>query len=371
MDLQRSSKHPISVIFKKGFYDSKKYRFRRWVFTWNADSNGNLPSAKNLKSFLQQDDLFSHGVFQLEKGVETQRNHFQGRFELRRQQTRPQVLTRFEKVFNVLNLTVQKEECYDSTMYCTKLDTRIDGPHWFGPDSYLMENEVPKPLPYRQWQSELESLMLDSDNETRDELRDRKVVVVYDNKGNNGKSSWMRNIRLRRRDLVIRKLTPERPDRLRASVYKMTRKQTPDLLFVDLPRTLGKDTDLKGFFEALEEIKNGWVIDTMYGNYNEAIFTPPMVVIMTNIHPKKFIDLMSIDRWIIFSLDNDPNENWKQHVCLVKHEIVENEHRVIEDNKVDEKSKYLLELESGNKRKSFDVFYKNFGVKERDLNSNN
>lgn len=88
-------------------------------------------------------------------------------------------------------------------------------------------------------------------------LHDRKVIVVFDRKGKNGKSKWLKHSRLRPNVFKVRKLLAERPDRLRAAVYKLTRKETPDLIVIDLPKAKGKDTDLPGLFEALEDIKNG------------------------------------------------------------------------------------------------------------------
>ena len=56
------------------------------------------------------------------------------------------------------------------------------------------------------------------------------------------------------------------------------------------------DQDL---FAIVELIKNGYVVDVIYGRMNEAIFKPPIVVIFSNkpfIMVKKYL---SHDRWIV------------------------------------------------------------------------
>mgnify|MGYP001803246097 CR=1 FL=1 len=54
---------------------------KRWVFTWNADENDKLIDHRVLEKFLNS--IVKEGVFQLERGKETGRRHFQGRLEVR------------------------------------------------------------------------------------------------------------------------------------------------------------------------------------------------------------------------------------------------------------------------------------------------
>ena len=56
------------------------------------------------------------------------------------------------------------------------------------------------------------------------------------------------------------------------------------------------DQDL---FAIVESIKNGYLVDVMYGRMNEAIFKPPIVVIFSNqpfIMVKKYL---SHDKWVV------------------------------------------------------------------------
>ena len=70
----------------------------------------------------------------------------------------------------------------------------------------------------------------------------------------------------------------------------------------DLPRTISKSLSLTDLFQSMEEIKNGYVVDTMYGKYNEGIFDPPLIVIFTNFKFEELQSNMSEDRWVVFEL---------------------------------------------------------------------
>ena len=52
-------------------------------------------------------------------------------------------------------------------------------------------------------------------------------------------------------------------------------------------------------FAIIESIKNGYVIDVMYGRMNEALFRPPIVIIFSN---EPFLEVrkyLSYDRWVV------------------------------------------------------------------------
>ena len=54
---------------------------KRWVFTWNAEESGHFVDCLNLQNLLNE--ITKEVVFQKEKGSETCRLHYQGRFELK------------------------------------------------------------------------------------------------------------------------------------------------------------------------------------------------------------------------------------------------------------------------------------------------
>ena len=56
----------------------------------------------------------------------------------------------------------------------------------------------------------------------------------------------------------------------------------------DFTRTRGDDTRLNDFFEVIEEIKNCFVIDIMYGNFNRAFLKLAIIIVFTNEAINKF-----------------------------------------------------------------------------------
>jgi hypothetical protein len=114
---------------------------KRWVFTWNADDCDKLVDRKNLEELLNE--IAKEGVFQKERGEKTNRLHIQGRFELKGPRTgKKQLLKMFTNLGCVKNLTFEPERVENSTTYCTKLKTRIDGPFFVGSASYRHKNKA-------------------------------------------------------------------------------------------------------------------------------------------------------------------------------------------------------------------------------------
>ena len=51
---------------------------------------------------------------------------------------------------------------------------------------------------------------------------------------------------------------------------------------IDDTRTQGDKTSFNNMFEAIERIKNGYVVSTMYGRYAEAMYARPQIIFCTN-----------------------------------------------------------------------------------------
>jgi len=51
-------------------------------------------------------------------------------------------------------------------------------------------------------------------------------------------------------------------------------------------------------FAAIEDIKDGFIVDTMYGKYVEAIFPSPLILVFTNEKLDEHISKLSVDRWL-------------------------------------------------------------------------
>ena len=129
---------------------------KRWVFIWNADENDKLIDSRELENLMNK--IVKEGVFQLEKRKETGRRHYQGRFELKGPRTgKKRLLKLFSTLSSVKNLTFQQEISYDSSVYCTKADTRIAGPWFIGVNSYKTKNSK---ITLHRWQEQLLSELI-------------------------------------------------------------------------------------------------------------------------------------------------------------------------------------------------------------------
>lgn len=270
---------------------------KRWVFTWNADENDRLIGHQELQNFMNS--IVKEGVFQLEKGKETGRRHYQGRFELKGPRTgKKQLLKQFSQLGSINNLTFDIEKCYNSSRYCTKEETRLAGPWFTGIDSYRIKN-TPMTISLYKWQERLLDELKSPLGET---FRDRKVIWIQDPKGGSGKTTFLKYLCTSQNGLAVKKLPFDRADRIRMMVCKITQKENVDLFAFDFTRTLGEDTHVTDLFQCVEEVKSGHVVSGMYGHYLESIFRNPFIIIFTNEDISKYCGYLSFDRWQAYEI---------------------------------------------------------------------
>jgi len=276
------------------------YYQKKWVFTWNIDESGILVDEKRLQNLLNE--IVEEGVFQKERGEKTGRLHMQGRFKLKGPRTgKKQLLRLFSELACVRNLTFEPERSKDSTRYCSKTQTRVDGPWFVGTPQYRRKN-TPMKIKYRKWQKQF----LDELNSPLGEtFRDRKVIWIQDEKGSAGKSTFLKYLCSQKEGLNFKKLPLDRPDRIRMMVCKMTEKEDIDAFCFDFTRTLDENTSIRSMFQVLEEIKNGHIVSAMFGAPMEAIIPCPFVIIMTNEDVSGYYHYLSKDRWQAYAIIDD------------------------------------------------------------------
>ena len=112
-------------------------------------------------------------------------------------------------------------------------------------------------------------------------------------------------------DLGIEKLPIDRPDRVRSAVIKLSRKKDVDIYTFDFTRIQGIDTNFQNLFEVIDEIKNSYIVDIMYGNFNRAFIKTAIVIIFTNIDINELKKYLSEDRWESFIIcEGDDSLNY-------------------------------------------------------------
>ena len=275
---------------------------RIWSITWETNiSQKRLPPIEKLKAFL--DYNASEAIFQVEKGSKKNKKHYQGIFILDGARTsKTGVLKLFAGQFkNTSGLSISP--VFDKlalTKYVTKKETRISGPYYCGRQEQYDEEFAKMIL--SDWQKKIYNGMCSEDS---DKLRGRHLISIHDTLGKSGKSQFVKWLRTGQKKLKMRKLPFASVQQLNSAICKITKNNEIDLVVIDLTRSQGKDQSFTDLFSALEDIINGYVVDVMYGGYNEALFKPPMVMLLTNYRFQEVYKYMSHDRWIPFVLDEN------------------------------------------------------------------
>lgn len=166
--------------------------------------------------------------------------------------------------------------------YCSKSETRIDEPHFFG-WSPPQPVRILAPASLYPYQIKLRDYLLSPPHE-------RHILWLWEPNGNIGKSAFVKFMAVTYEN-VIRGAKGKATDLINLAFNADWNKKT--ILFIDLPRSYGG----KCAFDAVEDIKNGYVTNLKYET-GEKVFNPPHVVIFAN-EPPEDLSQVSADRWII------------------------------------------------------------------------
>ena len=270
-----------------------------WDFRISGNSTNHLDIIKQMKLIAKK------YCFQLEKGAETGYEHFQGRMSLIKKHRKNELLQMFREmpVPNYLEPTVNATALSGDMFYVCKDETRIAGPY--------DERQVEKYIP-RQFRGLMDRLYPYQRQiyECAQNFDSRNINLIYCPKGNQGKSTIAALCELfgKGQDLPpvndAEKLVQTMCD---ICIAKQIRDPSP--VFMDLPRAMDK-TRLNGVYTAIEQIKKGKLYDIRY-RYQEYWIDSPQIWVFTNIEPD--LDLLSRDRWKVWTLDDDKNlviYNW-------------------------------------------------------------
>lgn len=281
-------------------------KYKHWVFTWNQEFNSE--KLMELESFLKT--FCKSYVFQEEVGEQAGRKHLQGYFETNIRKRQPTLLSSFAMKFeDVSNLTIQrmmgtKEEAVE---YCTKTETRVSRPRTHGlpklyeaSDLLVFDNSAR----WYPWQKELMSRLFNKDL-TIIEPDDRTIIWVQDLMGNSGKSKFVKHICYNYQEDTC-KLAFGSSTQLRSACITAGARK---IYFIDVPRTLGKDDDIFDIISVIEDIKNGFVVTSMYGKHQQLMFDPPHIVVFANVFCPQ--NTLSGDRLETYEIHH--NKTMKKH----------------------------------------------------------
>lgn len=243
---------------------------------WNMAVDEKFPDENVVHSWCRE--WFKSYVFQKEQG-ETGFIHWQGRGSLIKKTLHSTV----KGLLGVHN-TPTSGRAAGAFSYVMKAQTRVDGP-WSDKD-YEEPPVLTRQLKYflqqtpYPWQTQLLQYIQQPD--------DRKIILLYDTIGNNGKSIFAEY-------LEYNKLAYEIPPmRSMEDIMQCAMSiKTQTCYLVDMPRGM-KKSKLSDFYAGLEALKNGVMYDKRYA-FRKRRIDRPHIVVFTNHLP--LWNLMSLDRW--------------------------------------------------------------------------
>lgn len=253
--------------------NTKKLRARSWFFTWNSPDI----SASQLISLLNGAGEVNKLAFQLERG-DGGNEHYQGVCNFRNQ-------LQF-KSLKGLHTAIHWEKCRDlkrALEYCTKSDTRIDGPWTVG---WQAGNGGPKFITdLLPWQRELEGYIGGGVQS------DRGILWLWDHRGNCGKTAMSKRLVLKFGALFV---TGKASD-IKYAVAQAVSKRKIDIVVFHFTRSQEEFVS----YQAIEEVKDGIFFSTKYES-GMCVFDPPTIIIFANFAPD--LNKLSIDRWDVRDL---------------------------------------------------------------------
>ena len=332
-----SDQKMVSTLTRDGGRLSDTYK--EWFIQEGNYGSHAAKCAEHIKELLSSGYLFSFGagpgtegttraffkkdcdyVFQLERGAESGRYHFQGMFTIKGKddkKSKGQLLNYFEEYAKVLlkteGLTVYPTRDGESLKkYVTKSDTYIS-PHRYTNVILYREDDISlfnSEENIYEWQRDILDCI---DRTLAGHSVSREINFIYDPKGNNGKSTFTKYLMVKKGAVMLP--ISANVDRLMAYACQQGPRQ---VYILDIPRALlsARRRDKQGnvidpmlnlqieLFSSLEMLKNGISTTSLWGGTKSdtLIMDPPYMVVFSNtmINPK----LLSLDRWSCWQINS-------------------------------------------------------------------
>lgn len=255
-------------------------------FTLAADEWSGIEVKDGLKGYVKK------YIFQLEEGDSGYR-HFQGRISLIKKRRLHEIRPLLQAVFPKISLRPTVKENQNSFYgdYCDKKDTRLDGP-WSDqdPEPTYIPSQVRNKKTLYPWQQSVIDM-----SKVYDE---RTIHVIYDPRGNNGKSILTSYMDVYELGSII-PFVNDYKDIMRMVMDMPTSKA----YLIDMPRAINKER-LFQMYAGIETVKSGYAYDDRY-HFKKKHFDCPSIFVFTNTMPD--FNLLSRDRWKIWTIDEEKN----------------------------------------------------------------
>lgn len=265
-----------------------------WCFTWQYQEDGDL---EILFKVLQ--GIADRYIVGEEIAPTTGKKHAQGFMALKEK-------ARFEALNKMITPAWHIEPCKGSEAQNIKYCSKEGKFHKWG---FEVDVEVITEL--RPWQQTVIDIL-------KQPVDKRAIHWFYDREGKKGKSELF--IYLIKHYKCIALTGGKKADIINVVFnQKDVIKKIKDNIFaIDVPRSDHNAVS----YQALEEIKNGCIINTKYEG-GSFIFNKPHIIVFSNFYPQK--EKLSSDRWRIYHINKDMTANLVDHDVSIDEDYVNEE----------------------------------------------
>lgn len=307
-----------------------------WSLTWNCKDGWDETQFQedHVKVSDMMKKLCSKWVFQLERGGQTGRLHYQGYMSVQKKITEGSLANLLHTELEGANVKpCSNEGKMALKTYAMKSDTKVAGP-WS--DKVSTQEEEEKKLPDRQnTQFDREKFFRDLLDPTRirafqrelnnmcdpEREDDRHIIWVFDHIGNSGKTRWARYRKYYHgshfltygKTADVCNVICQKPD---ARCY-----------IFNFPRAKPSENTLGDIINVMEQLKDGECSSYKYKGCDKSM-NPPHVVVLANYWPtyneaKKYATLQ---RWKFFEINHPKYGDWRLHPRdITEHVSADNE----------------------------------------------
>lgn len=242
---------------------------------------------EELENAIKTGSLLSKGdrmISQIEVGKKCGRRHFHVHIRFKNNKTFSAV-KRIFPIGQIKYLKDKKKDIDDNVRYCSKDETRVEGPFNFGIKIPPPRAKLKIITELRPWQKKIEEEILEDPD-------DRKIHWICDYDGNKGKTQLAKYLCHVHGALFV----GGKGNDIKYAVAQQAEKdQYPRIIILGLPRTIEDYVS----YSAIEEVKDGIFFSGKYES-GMVIGNSPHVLCFANFYPDTA--KMTKDRWKITCL---------------------------------------------------------------------
>jgi len=289
------------------------FQIKEFAFTLNRRDVQSEEEFKGLQPTLT-DSLSKLGakfVYQLERGSEAGRLHYQGYFCLPKKIRLGTLVQQMQDDLHGIHLSASSTVGRQALKnYCMKSDTREAGP-WSDRGQLpptCLDDVIVKPFDgakkYRSLEDEKSRRPFQETLRamTRLEPDDRSIIWVADLKGNSGKTLWARWM-CWKYGCAFHTYGSSK------DVINLICKESARRTYIfNLPRSRPKESFMCDLFNCLEQIKDGSLINTKYETTRLEMESPHVIVLCNFLPSDEEKKHLSMDRWKFYRINH---VNWE------------------------------------------------------------